>query len=52
MNTLVTNTTNQTRDVVTSTGIQVEMVNRLNEIVQRLDETSDDVVREIEKFKL
>lgn len=52
VNTLVTNTTNQTRDVVTSTGIQVEMVNRLNEIVQRLDETSDDVVREIEKFKL
>ena len=52
VNALVTNTTNKTRDVATSTEIQVEMVNRLNEIVHRLDETSDDVVREIEKFKL
>ena len=52
VSTLVTNTTTQTRDVLMSTEIQVEMVNRLNEIVQRLDETSDDVVREIEKFKL
>ncbi|MGM9943539.1 MAG: methyl-accepting chemotaxis protein [Lysinibacillus sp.] len=52
VNALVTNTTNQTKDVATSTEIQVEMVKRLNEIVQRLDETSDDVVREIEKFKL
>ena len=52
VNALVTNTTNKTSDVATSTEIQVEMVNRLNEIVHRLDETSDDVVREIEKFKL
>ena len=52
VNALVTNTTNKTRDVATSTEIQVEMVKRLNEIVHRLDETSDDVVREIEKFKL
>ena len=52
VNALVTNTTNQTRDVATSTEVQVEMVNRLNEIVKRLDETADDVIREIEKFKL
>ena len=52
MNSLVTNTTNQTRAVATSTEIQVEMVGRLNEIVNRLDETSDDVVQEIGKFKL
>ena len=52
VNALVTNTTNKTRDVATSTEIQVEMVKRLYEIVHRLDETSDDVVREIEKFKL
>lgn len=52
VNALVTNTTNQTRDVAMSTEIQIEMVNRLNEIVQHLGETSNDVVREIEKFKL
>ena len=52
VNGLVTNTTNQTHDVAKSTEIQVEMAERLNEIVRRLDETSGEVVREIEKFKL
>lgn len=52
MNHLVTNTMEQTKDVASSTGVQVEMVERLNTVVKHLDETSREVVKEIEKFTL
>ncbi|WP_431028285.1 methyl-accepting chemotaxis protein [Lysinibacillus sp. LZ02] len=52
MNTLMTQATAQARNVVGSTDRQVEMIDRLNQVVVRLDETSEEVVREIEKFKL
>ncbi|WP_332646485.1 methyl-accepting chemotaxis protein [Lysinibacillus sp. 54212] len=52
MHRYVTNNTVQTREVASSTDIQVEMVEKLNGVVKRLDETSSDVVKEIEKFKL
>lgn len=52
MHKLVTNTADQTQQVAQSTDSQVEMVERLNKVVKLLDETSNDVVAEIEKFKI
>ena len=40
------------QQVAQSTDSQVEMVERLNKVVKLLDETSNDVVAEIEKFKI
>lgn len=52
MHRYVSNTTIQTREVASSTDIQVETVEKLNIVVKRLDETSSEVVKELEKFKL
>ena len=52
MNHMVTDTLERTQVAASSTTSQVEMVERLNEVVKHLDATSRDVAREIEKFKL
>ncbi|WPK13452.1 methyl-accepting chemotaxis protein [Lysinibacillus louembei] len=52
MSQLVNNTTAQTQEVAKSIDVQVDMVEKLNEVVEKLDTTSKDVVNEIEKFKL
>ncbi|WP_107840630.1 methyl-accepting chemotaxis protein [Metasolibacillus meyeri] len=52
MSQLAINTTTQTQEVAKSIDIQVDMVEKLNEVVEKLDATSKDVVNEIEKFKL
>jgi methyl-accepting chemotaxis protein len=52
MNHLVTNTMQRTQNVASSTTVQVEMVERLNTVVKHLEDTSREVVKEIEKFTL
>lgn len=52
MNHLVTNTMERTQNVANSTTVQVEMVERLNVVVKHLEETSREVVKEIEKFSI
>ena len=52
MNHMVTDTLERTRLAASSTAFQVEMVERLNEVVEHLDATSRDMTREIQKFQL
>lgn len=51
MNRLVTTTTMETYEMAQSTDSQVELMDRLKDVVKLLDTTSQDVVREVEKFK-
>lgn len=51
MQKLVSNTTNQTKEVAGSSDIQVDMVHKLEEVVQLLDTTSKEMIIEISKFK-
>ena len=52
MNRLMERSTMETHEVAKASDIQVEMITRLNEIVKQLDETSDNVINAIEKFKI
>lgn len=52
MNKLVSNTTNQTKEVAGSTDIQVNMVDKLEEVVALLELTSKEMMEEISKFKI
>ena len=51
MQKLVINTTSQTKEVAGSSDVQVEMVHKLEEVVQLLDTTSKEMIEEISKFK-
>ncbi|MFC7685985.1 methyl-accepting chemotaxis protein [Ureibacillus sp. GCM10028918] len=51
MRKLVVNTTSQTKEVAGSSDIQVEMVHKLEEVVQLLDSTSKEMIQEISKFR-
>lgn len=50
MNRLVSETTKETQDMARTTDAQVELMERLKTVVQLLDTTSQDVVKEVEKF--
>lgn len=52
MNRLVSSTTAETQQVAISIDHQVEMVEKLNDVVELLATTSENVVAEINKFKL
>ncbi|MER1986273.1 MAG: methyl-accepting chemotaxis protein [Solibacillus sp.] len=52
MNRLVSETTSETQDMARTTDAQIELMERLKSVVQLLDTTSQDVVKEVEKFKL
>lgn len=52
VNHLVSETTRDTQHMAKSTDAQVELMERLKSVVQLLDTTSQDVVKEIERFKL
>ncbi|MCM3388710.1 methyl-accepting chemotaxis protein [Ureibacillus chungkukjangi] len=51
MQKLVINTTSQTKEVAGSSDVQVEMVHKLEDVVQLLDTTSKEMIEEISKFK-
>lgn len=51
MQKLVINTASQTKEVAGSSDVQVEMVQKLEEVVHLLDTTSKEMVEEIKKFK-
>ncbi|HWJ79231.1 MAG TPA: methyl-accepting chemotaxis protein [Niallia sp.] len=48
---LVANTSKQTSEVASSSNIQVEIVEKLAEVVKLLDTTSKEMMQEINKFK-
>lgn len=52
MNRLVSETTEETQDMARTTDAQVELMERLKTVVQLLDTTSQDVVKEVEKFNV
>lgn len=52
MNRLVSATTSETQEMARTTDAQIELMERLKSVVQLLDTTSQDVVKEVEKFKL
>lgn len=52
MNRLVSETTKETQEMAQSTDVQMELMERLKTVVGLLDTTSQDVVKEVEKFKL
>lgn len=52
MNRLVSETTDETQEMARTTDAQIELMERLKSVVQLLDTTSQDVVKEVEKFKL
>ncbi|HWK22581.1 MAG TPA: methyl-accepting chemotaxis protein [Ureibacillus sp.] len=51
MHKLVIHTTSQTKEVAVSSDVQVEMVQKLEEVVHLLDATSKEMITEINKFK-
>ncbi len=51
MQKLVINTAGQTKEVASSSDVQVDMVHKLEEVVQLLDTTSKEMVEEINQFK-
>ena len=52
MKSLMDRATNETHTVASSSDAQVDMIHHLNDVVKQLDETSKNVIDEIERFKI